>query len=44
MDSKSLFERLGGEPALNAAVDNFYVKVLADDLVKDFFKSTDMKL
>jgi hemoglobin len=33
----SLYEEIGGESAVDAAVDNFYVKVLADDRTKDFF-------
>ena len=38
----SLYERLGGEPAIDAAVDIFYTKVLADDRIKHFFANTDM--
>ena len=38
----SLFERLGGEPAVDAAVDLFYRKVLTDPDVSAFFDSTDM--
>jgi hemoglobin len=33
----SLYERLGGEAAIMAAVDLFYAKVLADDLTRPFF-------
>ena len=40
---KTLFEKLGGESAVDAAVDKFYGKVLADDRVKNFFENTDMK-
>jgi hemoglobin len=40
---KSLFERLGGEPAVNAAVDIFYKKVLADESIKHFFDTVDME-
>lgn len=40
----SLFERLGGMNAVTAAVDIFYEKVLADDTINHFFKTTDMKL
>ena len=40
---QSLFERLGGEPAVDAAVDIFYRKVLADDRIKDFFEGVDME-
>jgi len=40
--SGSIFERLGGEPAVNAAVDIFYRKVLADDRIAHFFEGVDM--
>ncbi len=33
----TLFERLGGAPAVDAAVDLFYRKVLADDRINQFF-------
>ena len=38
----TLFERLGGAPAIDAAVDKFYVKVLADDRIKQFFEGVNM--
>jgi hemoglobin len=38
----SLYERLGGEAAVDAAVDKFYDKVLADDRIKHFFDGVDM--
>lgn len=38
----TLFERLGGEAAVNAAVDIFYGKVLADDRISHFFENLDM--
>lgn len=38
----TLFEKLGGKDAVDAAVDIFYTKVLADDRIKDFFVNTDM--
>ncbi len=38
----SLYERLGGEAAVDAAVDIFYRKVLSDDRVNDFFDGVDM--
>jgi hemoglobin len=38
----SIYERLGGEAAVNAAVDIFYRKVLRDDRIKRFFDNTDM--
>lgn len=37
-----LYERLGGEAAVNAAVDIFYTKVLADDRINFFFEHIDM--
>ena len=39
---KSLYEQLGGEAAVNAAVDIFYRKVLADNRIKHFFEGVDM--
>jgi len=38
----SLYERIGGEAAVNAAVDLFYDKVLVDERIKHFFINTDM--
>ena len=38
----TLYERLGGAPAIDQAVDIFYRKMLADDRVADFFDDTDM--
>ncbi|CAK0782363.1 hypothetical protein CVIRNUC_005651 [Coccomyxa viridis] len=38
-----LFAQLGGGPAVNAAVDLFYDKMMADDRVNFFFKGVDMK-
>jgi hemoglobin len=38
----SLFEEIGGEGAVNAAVDIFYRKVLKDDRIKRFFDGVDM--
>ncbi len=40
--SDALFDRLGGEAAVNAAVDIFYRKVLADDRINRFFDGVDM--
>jgi hemoglobin len=39
----SLFERLGGEAAIMAAVGLFYEKVLADDRTKPFFEGLPME-
>ncbi|MEM8867949.1 MAG: group 1 truncated hemoglobin [Verrucomicrobiota bacterium] len=33
----SLYEKIGGEAAVDAAVDLFYTKVLADDRILHFF-------
>jgi len=41
-ETTSLYEQLGGEPAVDAAVDQFYRKVLADDRVARFFDDVDM--
>lgn len=38
----TLFEQLGGQDAVEAAVDNFYRKVLSDDRVSHFFEDVDM--
>lgn len=39
----TLYERLGGKPAIEAAVQIFYKKVIADKNLNPFFKETDMK-
>lgn len=38
----SLYEQLGGEPAVSAAVEVFYRKMLTDERVARFFDSVDM--
>lgn len=38
----SLYEQLGGQPAVDAAVDIFYRKVLSDDRISHFFEGVDM--
>jgi len=40
---QSLYERIGGEPALMAAVDLFYSKVLDNELTRPFFETLDME-
>lgn len=39
----TLFERIGGEPALTAAVDLFYARVLDDSLLAPVFAGIDMQ-
>lgn len=39
----SLYERLGGAGAVDAAVDIFYRKVLSDDRIAHFFDTVDME-
>ena len=41
--SESLYDKIGGEAAVNAAVDIFYRKVLADDSINKFFETVDME-
>ena len=38
----TLYEQLGGEPAVSAAVDIFYRKVIADSRINTFFFGVDM--
>ena len=40
----TLYEQLGGKPAVDAAVDIFYTKVLADEALIPFFSHTDMNV
>ena len=39
----TLYEKLGGEAAIDAAVNLFYDKVLADERIRHFFSDTDME-
>jgi hemoglobin len=39
---QTLYEQLGGKPAVDAAVDRFYQKVLADNRISHFFAGVDM--
>ena len=41
-EDKSLFDRLGGQPAISAAVEQFYDRVLADGDLAPFFENTSM--
>lgn len=38
----SLYEKLGGKAAIDAVVEAFYVKVLADDRIKHYFDDINM--
>jgi hemoglobin len=40
--NETLFDKIGGAPAVNAAVDIFYRKVLMDYRINRFFDNTDM--
>ncbi len=40
--TQNLYEKIGGEAAVNAAVDIFYRKVLADARISKFFEGVDM--
>lgn len=40
--SQSVYEQIGGEAAIDAAVNLFYRKMLADDRVAHFFSTVDM--
>ncbi|MDO9168662.1 MAG: group 1 truncated hemoglobin [Methylobacter sp.] len=42
MSEQSLFEKIGGEAAVDAAVDIFYRKVLSDNRISAFFEGVDM--
>jgi len=43
MASETLFDRIGGETAIEAAVDIFYRKVLSDDTLTTFFDAVDIE-
>jgi hemoglobin len=38
----TIYERIGGHEALEAVVEDFYVRVLADDQLRGFFTGTNM--
>lgn len=39
---QTLYERIGGEGAVAAAVDVFYDKVMADEITRLFFSAIEM--
>ena len=42
MEKKSLYDRLGGQPAIVAVVDDFVGNVAADNRINGFFARTDI--
>ncbi|MEO9803237.1 MAG: group 1 truncated hemoglobin [Reichenbachiella sp.] len=42
-ENKTLFEKIGGMNAVNAAVDIFYDKVLEDSRISHFFKNINIE-
>ena len=43
MQKTSLFDRLGGAPAIHAVLELFYAKVLVDPDLKGFFEHIDLE-
>lgn len=39
----SIYDSIGGAPAVHAAVDDFYVRVLADPQLAPYFQDVDMR-
>lgn len=39
----TLYDKIGGEAAVDAAVEEFYIRVIADHKLASFFEGTDMK-
>ena len=39
----SIYDKIGGKPALNAVVDEFYKRVLADESLAPVFDGVDMQ-
>ena len=42
MNAPTIYEQLGGEPAMEKAVNSFYEKVLSDDELIEFFEGVNM--
>ena len=40
---QTIFDLIGGAPAIAAAVDEFYTRVLADEMLAGFFRDTDLE-
>lgn len=43
MSTTTLYDKIGGQAAVNAAVDIFYRKVLTDHRINRFFEGVDME-
>jgi len=43
MSETSLYDKFGGEEVISKVVDEFYVRVLADESIHSFFAHTDME-
>ncbi len=43
MNDKTLYEKIGGEPAVDQLIDSFYDRVIKDDVLAEFFKETSMQ-
>ena len=41
-ETQSMYDRVGGAPAVGAVVDDFYRRVLADDKLAGYFDGVDM--
>ncbi|KRX04177.1 Globin-like protein [Pseudocohnilembus persalinus] len=44
ISQQTLFQRIGGQDAINAATDIFYDRLLVDPVLSKYFKNTDMNL
>lgn len=42
-DEPTLFERIGGEKTVSSLIDDFYGRILSDELLAPFFKETSME-
>ena len=42
LEPESLYDRIGGDYAVNAVVDSFYEKVLRDDRIRGYFDDISM--
>jgi len=43
MSEETLYDRLGGEPAIRAVVDDFYDRLVADPELGPFFEGADLE-